>query len=325
MVVGIDTFKRYFSDHTDDYVLIGGAACDVLFSAAGITYRATKDLDVVLCVEVVSASFARAFAKFLEEGGYHTWAAYDGERKFFRFEKPTDRSFPFMIELFARPPASLQLPASDRYVRLTVEDAIVSLSALLLDEDYFAALKGGARQVDGISVLDETLIIPFKARAFLDLFSRKADGGGVDDNDIKKHKNDVFRLVQLLPGDLTVSLAEPIKNDLRRFVSAMGEDTVDPRTFKVPLTKSDALAMLVRVYGLAEPPTVVSAKPRPKLAPSDSRLLALLRQRGGVIMGTQAALAQELGVHASTVSKSVGRLVERGLVRKGRGMISLAS
>lgn len=110
MVVGLDKFQRYFSDHTDDYVLIGGAACDLLFSAAGLTYRATKDLDVVLCVEVVSAPFARAFLKFLEDGGYQRWASHDGERKFFRFEKPTDRSFPHMIELFARPPASLDLP-----------------------------------------------------------------------------------------------------------------------------------------------------------------------------------------------------------------------
>lgn len=200
MVAGIDTFKRYFADHADDYVLIGGAACDLLFSAAGLTYRATKDLDVVLCVEVVSAPFARTFAKFLKDGDYRTWASYDGERKFFRFEKPTDKSFPFMIELFARPPASLELPASDRYVKLSVEDAIVSLSALLLDEDYFAALKGGARQVDGVSVLDETLIIPFKARAFLDLSSRKVGGGEVKDNDIKKHKNDIFSLGAVVTG-----------------------------------------------------------------------------------------------------------------------------
>lgn len=322
MVAGIDTFKRYFTDYASDYVLIGGAACDLLFSAAGLTYRATKDLDVVLCVEVVSAPFARAFAKFLEDGGYRTWAAYDGERKFFRFEKPTDKSFPFMIELFARPPASLDLPASDRYVKLTVEDAIVSLSALLLDEHYFATLRSGARQVDGVSVLDETLIIPFKARAFLDLSSRKANGGDVNDHDVKKHRNDVFRLVQLLPGDLAVSLAEPIKCDLRRFVSAMAEDAVDPRTFNVPLDKSDALAMLVRVYGL-DHSRAVSERPQTRLAPSDGRLLALLRQRGGVIKGTQATLAKELGVHASTVSKSITRLSERGLVRKGRGMITL--
>lgn len=206
-----------------------------------------------------------------------------------------------------------------------MEDAIVSLSALLLDEHYFAALKSGARQVDGVSVLDETLIIPFKARAFLDLSNRKASGGEVDDADIKKHKNDVFRLVQLLPSDLAVSLSEPIKGDLRQFVSAMGDDAVDPRTFNVPLTKSDAVAVLVRAYGLSEVRAVTREPRAAKLAPSDGRLLALLRERGGVIPGTQAALAKELGVHPSTLNKSLTRLSERGLVFKGRRMISLAT
>lgn len=322
MVVGLDKFRQYFSDHTDDYVLIGGAACDLLFSSAGLQYRATKDLDVVLCVEVVSADFARAFVTFLEDGGYRTWASYDGERKFFRFEKPEDSSFPHMIELFARPPASMELPASDRYVRLTVEDAIVSLSALLLDEHYFAALKSGARQLDGLSVLDETLIIPFKARAFLDLSSRKASGAKVNDDDIKKHKNDVFRLVQLLPGDTTVSLAEPIKNDLRQFVSAMANDAVDPRKFNVPIPKDVALAAIVRTYALDASPAAKVLQ-GPKLTSSDSRLLALLRQRGGIIQGTQVALAKELGVHRSTLGKSISRLVDRGLVHKGRRLLTL--
>lgn len=31
MVKGLDTFRDYFSDFTDQYVLIGGAACDISF------------------------------------------------------------------------------------------------------------------------------------------------------------------------------------------------------------------------------------------------------------------------------------------------------
>ena len=34
MVKGIDLFKRHFADYTDCYILIGGSACDVNFSAA---------------------------------------------------------------------------------------------------------------------------------------------------------------------------------------------------------------------------------------------------------------------------------------------------
>ena len=250
MVVGLDRFRGYFAAHNDQYVIIGGAACDLLFTAAGLPYRATKDLDVVLCVEVVDAAFAATFAAFLDAGGYQAWSTYEGERQFFRFEKPTDASFPYMIELFARPPAALNLPESDRYVRLTVEDAIVSLSALLLDEDYYAALKAGARTVDGVSILDETLLIPFKARAFLDLTERRQREEAVKGDDIRKHRNDVFRLAQLLPGAGGVPVSEPIKADLRRFIETMAGDEVDPTSFKVPLSKDAGIEILRRVYEL---------------------------------------------------------------------------
>ncbi len=29
---GLETFKQYFQEYEDHYVLIGGAACDVIFS-----------------------------------------------------------------------------------------------------------------------------------------------------------------------------------------------------------------------------------------------------------------------------------------------------
>ena len=30
MVKGLDTFRTYFADYEEQYVLIGGAACDIL-------------------------------------------------------------------------------------------------------------------------------------------------------------------------------------------------------------------------------------------------------------------------------------------------------
>src|SRR3990167_11497856 len=99
MVDGLDAFRTFFADHTDAYVLIGGAACDILFDRAGLDFRATKDLDIVICVEVIKPEFATQFAAFLDKGGYQVWANSQGDKKFFRFEKPTDTSFPFMLEL----------------------------------------------------------------------------------------------------------------------------------------------------------------------------------------------------------------------------------
>ncbi|MEH6740753.1 MAG: hypothetical protein V7695_19740 [Sulfitobacter sp.] len=54
------------------------------------------------------------------------------------------------------------------------------------------------REIGGIQILDERLLIPFKARAFVDLTKRRKNGETVKEDDIKKHRNDVFRLMPLL-------------------------------------------------------------------------------------------------------------------------------
>ena len=47
MVTGLNVFRDYFADDTDKYVLIGGAACDIVFTSNDAPFRATKDLDMV--------------------------------------------------------------------------------------------------------------------------------------------------------------------------------------------------------------------------------------------------------------------------------------
>ncbi len=54
MVKGLDLFREKFRAHTEQYALIGGAACDLIMEEAGLAFRATKDLDIVLIVEAMS-------------------------------------------------------------------------------------------------------------------------------------------------------------------------------------------------------------------------------------------------------------------------------
>ena len=61
MVEGLDRFKEHFADHTGQYVLIGGVACALAMEEMGQSFRVTKDLDIVLCVEALDAAFAEAF------------------------------------------------------------------------------------------------------------------------------------------------------------------------------------------------------------------------------------------------------------------------
>lgn len=76
---------------------------------------------------------------------------------------------------------------------LPIDDEISSLSAILLNEAYYELLKTGQIVVDGIPVLSPICLIPFKAKAWLELRERKSNGGQVDSKNIKKHKNDIFR------------------------------------------------------------------------------------------------------------------------------------
>ena len=251
MVAGIEKFREHFAGHENQYAVIGGAACDLLFDAAGLPFRATKDIDMVLCVEVVDAAFGATFKAFLDAGGYEARERSDGRKEFYRFHRPADKSFPFMIELFARKPGTLNLPDDAGLTPIPVDEDVLSLSAILLDEGYYETLHAAKRQLDGVTVIDETLLIPFKARAFLDLTERVQRGEKIDGKNIRKHRNDVFRLLQLLPADANIEVAEPIRSDLRRFTDLIEcDDTIDPRAFKVQMTRAEGIALVRSAYGL---------------------------------------------------------------------------
>ena len=51
MVEGIGSFKDKFKGFEDCYTVIGGAACDILMTEADISFRLTKDIDMILILE----------------------------------------------------------------------------------------------------------------------------------------------------------------------------------------------------------------------------------------------------------------------------------
>lgn len=48
MVRGLDLFRETFAAYADQYLLIGGTAASLTMEDAGLQFRATKDLDIVL-------------------------------------------------------------------------------------------------------------------------------------------------------------------------------------------------------------------------------------------------------------------------------------
>ena len=252
MVRGLDKFKDYFRGYENNYVLIGGAASTLAMEEAGLQFRATVDLDIVLCVEALDADFVRRFWEFVREGNYQNRQKSTGERQFYRFYKPEDQSFPEMLELFARLPDALTFEGEGHLTPIPMDEEVSSLSAILLDDSYYAFLHAGKRDLDGLSVLNPEYIIPLKARAWLDLTARRAEGEQIDSRHIKKHKLDVFRLYQVIPADTRVELSGAVGTDMTTFLTEMESETVDLRQLGYRRgTLPEVLEGLRNIYGLA--------------------------------------------------------------------------
>lgn len=240
MVKGLDQFKRHFSSCLNQYVLIGGTACEIIMRNVGIDFRATKDLDIVLHLEALNKEFIAKFWQFIDEGGYQHRQQSTGKEIFYRFYSPNVEDFPAMLELFSRNPDDIKLSNGSHLTPIPINESITSLSAILLDNDYYHFIFTGKQQINGFSVLAASHLIPLKARAWLDLRSRKNMGSEVDERDIKKHKNDILRLYQLLALTDRIFLPLRLRQDLCLFLDHLIEDrSLDLKKFGLNLyTKS---------------------------------------------------------------------------------------
>jgi hypothetical protein len=252
MVKGLDLFRRHFADHADQYVLIGGTAATLAMEDAGLDFRATKDLDIVLHIEALTAAFGTAFWSFVEEGRYTIrQASGTGRPVHYRFSKPGDDRFPAMLELFCRAPDGITLLEGSHLTPIPISEAVASLSAILLDEDYYAFIMSGRRESEGLSWVGEDRLIALKASAWLDLTARQARGEAVDNKDVRKHANDVIRLSQLLTPDLRVPRAARIADDLNRFLDGLAADrSFDPQSLKIANTLEVIIDRIALAYGL---------------------------------------------------------------------------
>ena len=136
MVHGIEKFKEYFRDYLEKYVIIGGTACDILLEEMGVSFRATKDFDLVLIIEELDESFGIKFWEFIKDGGYQNLNKSTGKEKFYRFSEPSNPDFPIMIELFSRKPEKMQLHFDSFLTPIHIAESIISLSAILLNDSY---------------------------------------------------------------------------------------------------------------------------------------------------------------------------------------------
>jgi hypothetical protein len=246
VVYGIEKFKEYFRDFTDQYVFIGGTACDILLDAIGASFRATKDLDIVLIIEEMNDSFGSKFWEFIEDGGYKNRQRNIGKEQFYRFAEPKDTAFPFMIELFCRKSKNIKLQINSHLTPVHISDNIASLSAILLNDAYYDLLLKGKRTIDGFSVLKLEYIILFKIRAWLDLMKKVQDGIKIDSKSIKKHKNDIFRLLINVTPSSRNEIDSEIHEDINLFLKLIRNDQIDLANLKIVSATFEELLVRIR-------------------------------------------------------------------------------
>ena len=184
MVIGLESFAKWFQGHENEYAIIGGAACDLLMSEGGLDFRAT-------------------------------------------------------------------INPREKIGRGLIGD-LSSLSAILLDDEYYKLLCNGRTMIDGITILDAGYLILFKAKAWLDLSLRKTAGEHVDSKNLRKHKNDIFRLSTLLGRNLHIPVSAQIMNDFQSFLHAMREEQVDVKQLGLSGTKEKILERLETTYYIEE-------------------------------------------------------------------------
>ena len=255
MVTGLDRWREYFGEYKDKYVLIGGAACNLLEEELDMNPRATKDLDLILVVEALTPDFGSRLWDFIKHANYTNRNIGENEDKheYYRFTNPQDKTYPKQIELFARNTGILNLPADAHLEPISLGENLSSLSAILMDNDYYSFTIEHSRNIEDIHIANPEALICLKAKAYIEMLERNEKGERVDNRDIEKHKKDIFRLVAMLPQDSHFNLPEKLRNDMNFFVQRIG-DIPNSDFFKSAglkgLNATDLLDLLVKAFVL---------------------------------------------------------------------------
>lgn len=95
-----------------------------------------------------------------------------------------------------------------------------SLSAIIMDDDYYHFTIAHSILTDGIRHASPEALVALKARAYLNLQQDKAAGRHVNSKDIKKHRSDVLKNVAIMEN-APVAAPDAIVACVRSFVASV--------------------------------------------------------------------------------------------------------
>ncbi len=224
---GLDKFREAFADFSDNYVIIGGTACNITMRETVVRARATHDIDMIVIVENMTEAFASRFWQFVREAGYRPEkrrqnAGEPAKYELYRFVDGR-AGYPEMIELLSRHPDALGEPKGLIIEPLPTDEEVSSLSAIIMDDDFYYFTIEHSRLTDGVRHADSAALIALKARAYLNLVADKAAGKHVNTKDIKKHRSDVLKNVVIIE-DNQIEVPRTIAACVSDFVASIRND-----------------------------------------------------------------------------------------------------
>lgn len=235
---GLEIFKEAFEAYSDNYVIIGGTACDITMQGTVVRPRATHDIDMIVIVENMTPSFAKRFREFVKEAGYRPEKRkqIEGEPAKYELYRFVDgkTGYPEMIELLSRHPDILGEPSNLVIEPLPIDGDVSSLSAIIMDDDFYHFTIKHSKLTDGVRHADSAALVCLKTRAYLNLLQDKAEGKHVNSKDIKKHRSDVLKNVVIIT-DESISAPMAIVDCVKDFVSSIRADW---DTLSNPLAKA---------------------------------------------------------------------------------------
>ena len=84
--------------------------------------------------------------------------------------------------------------------------------------------------------------------AWLNLKEQKRIGGDVNSKDLRKHKYDVFRLLQIVPAGAKVKTTGAVKDTINSFLSCIQEENLNIDSLGVEFSQDQGIELLRQIY-----------------------------------------------------------------------------
>lgn len=222
MVGGLNIFRERFARFSDNFVIIGGTACDEILSGTEMRPRATMDIDIIVIVENMTPEFARAFWAFIAEGEYRPGLRKNKDEgpKYVLYSFDNGKAgYPVKVELLSRHNEIFTSAAHTE--PLPIDGEVSSLSTIILDEPYYNLTVQNSFVSDGLRYAAPLALMALKARAYLNLIADREAGKKINTKDILKHRNDVLKLTATLAGTDRAIVDAEIVGTIREFADGL--------------------------------------------------------------------------------------------------------